>query len=62
MDKKYVKPTVKKYGDLETVILSGGKSAKSCKTDCRQLILGKPQLIYKGLNNDNKNIMVYVLH
>lgn len=32
--KKYVSPVVEKYGDLETIILSG-KSKSSCKTDCR---------------------------
>lgn len=33
MKKKYVKPIIKKFGDLETIILSG-KSAHSCKTSC----------------------------
>lgn len=34
MKKPYTPPVIEKFGDLETIILSG-RQAHNCKTDCR---------------------------
>lgn len=34
MKKEYVSPVIEKFGDLETIILTG-RQASNCKTDCR---------------------------